>query len=55
MPTIIDSLVVTLGLAPSKFKACQNEVKKGLDETRKNAVTERPLSLAASAPNYWRW
>lgn len=37
MATVIDSLVVTLGLDPSKFKAGQNEVKKGLDETRKNA------------------
>lgn len=37
MPTIIDSLVVTLGLDPSGFRKGQTEVKKGLDETRKNA------------------
>ncbi len=37
MSTIIDSLVVTLGLDPSGFKKGQTEVKKGLDETRKNA------------------
>lgn len=37
MPTIIDSLVVTLGLDPSGFKKGQTEVKKGLDEARKNA------------------
>lgn len=37
MPTIIDSLVVTLGLDSSGFKKGQTEVKKGLDDTRKNA------------------
>ncbi|EBG0050129.1 hypothetical protein VQ196_000153 [Salmonella enterica] len=37
MPTIIESLVVTLGLDPSGFKKGQTEVKKGLDDTRKNA------------------
>ncbi|EMF8519676.1 hypothetical protein V4E47_004746 [Enterobacter asburiae] len=37
MPTIIDSLVVTLGLDSSGFKKGQKEVKKGLDDTRKNA------------------
>lgn len=37
MPTIIDSLVVTLGLDASGFKKGQTEVKKGLDDTRKNA------------------
>ncbi|HCD7173216.1 hypothetical protein K9J15_03460 [Enterobacter cloacae] len=37
MPTIIDSLVVTLGLDSSGFKKGQAEVKKGLDDTRKNA------------------
>ncbi|EPG6291445.1 hypothetical protein I8I22_004142, partial [Enterobacter cloacae] len=36
-PTIIDSLVVTLGLDSSGFKKGQTEVKKGLDDTRKNA------------------
>lgn len=37
MATIIDSLVVTLGLDPSGFKKGQDEVKKGLNDTRKNA------------------
>ncbi|ELC7391346.1 hypothetical protein RJO89_000315 [Enterobacter asburiae] len=37
MPTIIDSLVVTLGLDSSGFKKGQTELKKGLDDTRKNA------------------
>lgn len=37
MATIIDSLVVTLGLDPSGFKKGQEEVKKGLNDTRKNA------------------
>ncbi|HDC4367551.1 TPA: hypothetical protein O8L32_000590 [Enterobacter cloacae] len=37
MPTIIDSMVVTLGLDSSGFKKGQTEVKKGLDDTRKNA------------------
>lgn len=37
MPTIIDSLVVTLGLDSSGFKKGQTEVKKGLDDARKNA------------------
>lgn len=37
MPTIIDSLVVTLGLDSSGFKKGQTEVKTGLDDTRKNA------------------
>lgn len=37
MPTIIDSLVVTLGLDSFGFKKGQTEVKKGLDDTRKNA------------------
>lgn len=37
MPTIIDSLVVTLGLDSSGFRKGQTEVKKGLDDTRKNA------------------
>lgn len=37
MPTIIDSLVVTLGLDPSGFKKGQSEVKDGLISTRKNA------------------
>lgn len=37
MPTIIDSLVVTLGLDSSGFKKGQTEVKKCLDDTRKNA------------------
>ncbi|EMM0835467.1 hypothetical protein RVV06_001455 [Enterobacter ludwigii] len=37
MPTIIDSLVVTLGLDSSGFKKGQTEVKKVLDDTRKNA------------------
>lgn len=37
MLTIIDSLVVTLGLDSSGFKKGQTEVKKGLDDTRKNA------------------
>ncbi|MGQ6231052.1 hypothetical protein ACUNFK_22895 [Serratia sp. IR-2025] len=37
MPTIIDSLVVTLGLDSSGFKKGQAEVKKGLDDTRNNA------------------
>ncbi|EOV0647707.1 hypothetical protein ACOIOT_003413 [Cronobacter turicensis] len=37
MPTIIDSLVVTLGLDSSGFKKGQTEVKKGLDDTKKNA------------------
>jgi preprotein translocase subunit SecE len=37
MPTIIDSLVVTLGLDSSGFKKGQTEVKKGLEDTRKNA------------------
>lgn len=37
MPTIIDSLVVILGLDSSGFKKGQTEVKKGLDDTRKNA------------------
>ncbi|WP_338561899.1 hypothetical protein [Erwinia sp. E_sp_B04_7] len=37
MPTIIDSLVVTLGLDPSGFKKGQSEVKDGLVNTRKNA------------------
>ncbi|MEI7410053.1 hypothetical protein [Pectobacterium aroidearum] len=37
MATIIDSLVVTLGLDSSGFKKGQSEVKKGLDETRKGA------------------
>ncbi|WP_313327801.1 hypothetical protein [Enterobacter oligotrophicus] len=37
MPTIIDSLVVTLGLDSSGFKKGQTEVKKSLDDTRKNA------------------
>ncbi|KVI49648.1 MULTISPECIES: hypothetical protein [Enterobacter cloacae complex] len=37
MPTIIDSMVVTLGLDSSGFKKGQAEVKKGLDDTRKNA------------------
>ncbi|ELE9726665.1 hypothetical protein RM407_000260 [Enterobacter kobei] len=37
MQTIIDSLVVTLGLDSSGFKKGQTEVKKGLDDTRKNA------------------
>ncbi len=37
MPTIIDSLVVTLGLDPSGFKKGQKEVKEGLNDTRSNA------------------
>lgn len=37
MPTIIDSLVVTLGLDPSGFKKGQKDVKGGLDDTRKQA------------------
>lgn len=37
MATIIDSLVVTLGLDPTGFKKGQEEVKKGLNDTRKNA------------------
>ncbi|MFW5410790.1 lytic transglycosylase domain-containing protein [Pectobacterium brasiliense] len=37
MATIIDSLVVTLGLDSSGFKKGQSEVKKGLDDTRKGA------------------
>lgn len=37
MPTIIDSLVVTLGLDPSGFKKGQKEIKGGLDDTRKQA------------------
>ena len=37
MPTIIDSLIVKLGLDSSGFKKGQTEVKKGLDDTRKNA------------------
>ncbi|WAH52620.1 lytic transglycosylase domain-containing protein [Pseudescherichia vulneris] len=37
MPTIIDSLVVTLGLDPSGFKKGQKEVKDGLSDTRDNA------------------
>lgn len=37
MPTIIDSLVVTLGLDPSGFKKGQKEVKDGLSDTRSNA------------------
>jgi len=37
MATIIESLVVTLGLDPSGFKKGQAEVKKGLTETRTNA------------------
>lgn len=37
MPTIIDSLVVTLGLDPTGFKKGQSEVKDGLISTRKNA------------------
>ncbi|WP_431643674.1 hypothetical protein [Enterobacter hormaechei] len=37
MATVIDSLIVKLGLDPSDFKAGQKEVKKGLDDTRKNA------------------
>lgn len=37
MATIIDSLVVTLGLDPSGFKKGQEEIKKGLNDTRKNA------------------
>lgn len=37
MPTVIDSLVVTLGLDPSGFKKGQAEVKKGLTDTRTNA------------------
>lgn len=37
MPTIIDSLVVTLGLDPSGFKKGQKDIKGGLDDTRKQA------------------
>lgn len=37
MATIIDSLVVTLGLDPTGFKKGQEEVKKGLNDTRKSA------------------
>lgn len=37
MPTIIDSLVVTLGLDPSGFNKGQKDVKGGLDDTRKQA------------------
>ncbi|WP_313471202.1 hypothetical protein [Atlantibacter hermannii] len=35
--TIIDALVVTLGLDSSGFKKGQKDVSEGLDETRKNA------------------
>lgn len=37
MATVIDSLIVKLGLDSSGFKKGQTEVKKGLDDTRKNA------------------
>ncbi|HFK5622937.1 TPA: transglycosylase SLT domain-containing protein [Enterobacter cloacae] len=37
MATVIDSLIVKLGLDPSDFKAGQKEVKKGLKDTRDNA------------------
>lgn len=37
MPTIIDSLVVTLGLDASGFKKGKKEVGEGLNETRANA------------------
>lgn len=37
MPTIIDALVVTLGLDPSGFNKGQKDVKGGLDDTRKQA------------------
>lgn len=37
MPTIIDSLVVTLGLDSSGFKKGQKEVGKGLKDTKDNA------------------
>jgi hypothetical protein len=65
MPTIIDSLVVTLGLDSSGFKKGQTEVKKGLDDTRKNAdqtakdmeaAGKRAASfLAQSEQNCLRW
>ncbi|CAI1223475.1 hypothetical protein [Serratia proteamaculans] len=37
MPTIIDALVVTLGLDASGFKKGQEETKESLDKTRKNS------------------
>lgn len=37
MPSIIDSLVVTLGLDPSGFNKGREDVKKGLQDTRSNA------------------
>ncbi|VEB99934.1 Uncharacterised protein [Cedecea lapagei] len=37
MPTIIDSLVVTLGLDSSGFKKGQKDVGKGLKDTKDNA------------------
>lgn len=37
MPTIIDALVVTLGLDATGFNKGQKEVKGGLDDTRKKA------------------
>lgn len=37
MATIIDALVVTLGLDASGFKKGQEETKESLDKTRKNS------------------
>lgn len=37
MPTVIDALVVTLGLDPSNFNKGKKEVEGGLEETRQSA------------------